>query len=68
MEALNQADIFPGVHYRDNTLYRMFSYGDGTCPRARQASEEIISLPLHLRLTDANVDRVIDEVVKLAAK
>jgi dTDP-4-dehydrorhamnose reductase len=68
MEALNQADIFPGVHYRDNTLYRMFSYGDGTCPRARLASEEIISLPLHLRLTDANVDRVIDEVVKLAAK
>jgi dTDP-4-amino-4,6-dideoxygalactose transaminase len=46
----------------------MFSYGDGTCPRARLASEEIISLPLHLRLTDADVDRVIDEVVKLAAK
>ncbi|MCA3034644.1 MAG: DegT/DnrJ/EryC1/StrS family aminotransferase, partial [Rhodocyclaceae bacterium] len=68
MEALNQAGIFPGVHYRDNTLYRMFSYGDGTCPQARLASDEIISLPLHLRLTDADVDRVVDEVVKLAAK
>lgn len=67
MEALNHAGIFPGVHYRDNTLYRMFSYGDGTCPRARMASDEIISLPLHLRLTDADVDRVIAAVVQRAA-
>jgi dTDP-4-dehydrorhamnose reductase len=68
MEALNLTGIFPGVHYRDNTLYRMFAYGDGTCPQARLASDEIISLPLHLRLTDADVDRVVDEVVELAAK
>ena len=68
MEALNLAGIFPGVHYRDNTLYRMFAYGDGTCPQARLASDEIISLPLHMRLTDADVDRVVAEVVKLATK
>jgi dTDP-4-amino-4,6-dideoxygalactose transaminase len=68
MEALNGVGIFPGVHYRDNTLYRMFAYGDGTCPRARLASDEIISLPLHLRLADADVDRVIAEVIKLAAQ
>ena len=67
MEALNHAGIFPGVHYRDNTLYRMFSYGDGTCPWARMASDEIISLPLHLRLTDVDVDRVIAAVVQRAA-
>jgi len=68
MEALNKDNIFPGVHYRDNTLYRMFAYGDGTCPGARRASDEIISLPLHLRLTDADVDRVIAAVVQHAAK
>ncbi len=68
MEALNGDGIFPGVHYRDNTLYRMFAYGDGTCPRARRASDEIISLPLHLRLTDADVDRVIAAVIKHADK
>jgi dTDP-4-amino-4,6-dideoxygalactose transaminase len=67
MEALNQVGIFPGVHYRDNTLYRMFAYGDGTCPQARLASDEIISLPLHLRLTDADVERVIAAVVQHAA-
>jgi dTDP-4-dehydrorhamnose reductase len=63
MGQLNEAGIFPGVHYRDNTLYRMFAYGDGTCPKARLASDEIISLPLHLRMTDADVDRVIAAVV-----
>lgn len=63
MAALNEDDIFPGVHYRDNTLYRMFAYGDGTCPNARRASDEIISLPLHLRLTNADVDRVIASVI-----
>jgi dTDP-4-dehydrorhamnose reductase len=68
MELLNQSGIFPGVHYRDNTLYRMFAYGDGTCPRARLASDEIISLPLHLRLTDADVDRVVAAVVQHAAQ
>ncbi|MEI6737847.1 MAG: DegT/DnrJ/EryC1/StrS family aminotransferase, partial [Pseudomonadota bacterium] len=68
MALLNDAAIFPGVHYRDNTLYRMFAYGDGTCPAARLASDEIISLPLHLRMTDADVDRVIAEVVRHAAR
>jgi dTDP-4-dehydrorhamnose reductase len=67
MEALNKDGIFPGVHYRDNTLYRMFAYGDGTCPQARLASDEIISLPLHLRLTDADIDRVVASVVQHAA-
>jgi dTDP-4-amino-4,6-dideoxygalactose transaminase len=58
MVALNRRGIYPGVHYRDNTLYWMYAYGDGTCPRARRASERIISLPLHLRLTEADVGRV----------
>lgn len=58
MLELNRRGIYPGVHYRDNTLYRMYAYGSGTCPRARRASERIISLPLHLRLTEADVDRV----------
>ena len=51
MVALNQAMIYPGVHYRDNTLYRMYSEGYGTCPKSLDASEHIISLPLHMRLT-----------------
>jgi dTDP-4-amino-4,6-dideoxygalactose transaminase len=58
MVRMNRSGVYPGVHYRDNTLYSMYAYGRGTCPRAHRASERIISLPLHLRLTEADVDRV----------
>ena len=58
MLALNQAKIYPGVHYRDNTMYRMFAYAQGTCPRAHAASERIISLPMHMRLSYSQVNQV----------
>jgi dTDP-4-amino-4,6-dideoxygalactose transaminase len=58
MVALNTAGIYPGVHYRDNTAYRMYAEAEGTCPRAHRASDRIISLPMHLRLGRAEVARV----------
>jgi dTDP-4-amino-4,6-dideoxygalactose transaminase len=58
MLALNAAGIYPGVHYRDNTAYRMYAAGAGTCPRAARASARLISLPMHLRLSRADVARV----------
>ena len=58
MAGMNRRNVFPGVHYRDNTLYRMYAHGDGTCPRARRASERLISLPMHLRLGREEVRRV----------
>lgn len=56
--ALNAEAVYPGVHYRDNTLYPMYAYGDGTCPRARRASDRLISLPLHLRMSEGDTARV----------
>lgn len=58
MVGLNERGIFPGVHYRDNTFYRMYGNGETACPAARRASERLISLPLHLRLTRQDVARV----------
>jgi dTDP-4-amino-4,6-dideoxygalactose transaminase len=58
MVGLNERSIYPGVHYRDNTAYRMYAYGRGTCPRAAAASDRVISLPLHLRLAREDVERV----------
>jgi dTDP-4-amino-4,6-dideoxygalactose transaminase len=55
---MNRRGVFPGVHYRDNTLYRMYAYADGTVPRERRASERLISLPMHLRLGPEEVRRV----------
>jgi dTDP-4-amino-4,6-dideoxygalactose transaminase len=59
MVALNAAQIYPGVHYRDNSLYSMYA-DQPACPRARRASERVISLPLHLRLDRADITRVCE--------
>ena len=66
--ALNESEIYPGVHYRDNTEYRMYAYGKGTCPNSHRLSERIISLPMHLRMTKADVDYVAKELIQYAAR
>jgi dTDP-4-amino-4,6-dideoxygalactose transaminase len=55
---LNGRQIYPGVHYRDNTLYKMYRYAEGTCPRSASASARVLSLPVHLRMSYADVCRV----------
>lgn len=60
---LAEQEIYGGVHYRDNTEYPMYTYGQGTCPKAHDASKHILTLPLHLYLTLEDVDR-ITEIVK----
>lgn len=55
-------DIYAGVHYRDNTEYSMYQYANGTCPYAHKVSQNIITLPLHMWLTDEDVKKVIDVV------
>jgi dTDP-4-amino-4,6-dideoxygalactose transaminase len=67
MLALRQHQIYAGVHYNDNTDYRMYAYGHGTCPRAHRASREIISLPIHLSLNYADVLQVC-ELIKRHAR
>ena len=62
MLALNEQGIYPGVHYRDNTLYKMYNYASGTCPRSLDASNRLMSLPLHVGLTRNDVHRVAQAV------
>lgn len=64
MEYLNTQGVYPGVHYRDNTHYKMYNYGFGTCPNSHNVSEELISLPLHLKLTDDDIKYVADKVLE----
>ncbi len=66
MLALNEHQIYPGVHYRDNTEYAMYSFGAGTCPNAAKASQEILSLPMHLGLSRADVDTVCELLIRYA--
>lgn len=59
MVALNRQQIYPGVHYSDNTTYLMYS-DQPSCPNARRASERIMSLPMHMQLTQDDVTRVCE--------
>jgi dTDP-4-amino-4,6-dideoxygalactose transaminase len=65
MELLNSAGVYPGVHYRDNTNYKMYSEFFGQCPNSHLFSEKLISLPLHMGLTNEDVDYVIEQVIRI---
>lgn len=68
--ALNEFEIYPGVHYRDNTEYALYSFGAGSCPLAHQISKEIISLPMHMGVTKQDVAFIVDKlksIVKVGA-
>jgi dTDP-4-amino-4,6-dideoxygalactose transaminase len=67
MVALNREQIYPGVHYRDNSLYPMYA-DQPPNPRARTASERVISLPMHLQMDAADVGRVCDVLRAVTTK
>jgi dTDP-4-amino-4,6-dideoxygalactose transaminase len=68
MLALNAREIYPGVHYRDNAAYEMYADGRGTCPLSSRASERLISLPMHLRLSRSDVERVAVGLIEAVQK
>lgn len=59
---LQNHDIYPGVHYRNNTEYTPYKYGWSSCPNAANISDEIISLPLHLHLSNQDVMHISDVI------
>lgn len=65
LSALNGAAIFPGVHYRDNTEFSVYSKTPYICPKARSFSERVISLPLHLRLTRSDIEYVAETLAAI---
>jgi dTDP-4-amino-4,6-dideoxygalactose transaminase len=67
MLALNEHEIYPGVHYRDNREYSIYQDTREACPNAAAASREVISLPLHLRLSRADVEHISELVLRYAA-
>jgi dTDP-4-amino-4,6-dideoxygalactose transaminase len=68
LEFLNQHEIYPGVHYIDNSEYWMYAYAKGTCPNASYYSNHILSLPVHLRLTHHDIKKIINFVIKHVIK
>jgi len=62
LAALGEAGINVGVHYDDNTHYRMYARAAGSCPKATRASERLLSLPMHMRLTRSDVERICSAI------
>lgn len=54
-EYLIKNDILPGVHYRNNLEFPMYSYDFDNCPNAGKLSKRVLTLPLHLHLSDFDV-------------
>lgn len=59
---LSERGINCGVHYRDNTEYSVYDYAQGTCPKAHEISQHLITMPLHMWLTDEDVHDIIEKV------
>ena len=62
LQKLSKKGINCGVHYRDNTEYKIFAKGAGLAPKAHEISQHLITLPLHMWLTDEEVETIIKEV------
>lgn len=67
MELLNSLYVSPGVHYKDNTEYDLYKNSYGMCPYSHKVSRELITLPIHLNLTNddcVKVANTLKEVLK----
>jgi dTDP-4-amino-4,6-dideoxygalactose transaminase len=63
LDYLNRNNIFPGVHYRDNTEYDIYAYGHDEKSFASEVSSRIISLPNHLFLTSDDIKRICELII-----
>jgi dTDP-4-amino-4,6-dideoxygalactose transaminase len=64
IERMKKAGIDIGCHYRPNTHYPMYSMDDKkeVLPNTETLYKEIITLPLHLKLTDRDVEYIIKTI------
>ncbi len=69
--ALRAAGIGVNVHYVPVHLHpfyrKRFGTGPGLCPRAEAAYERILTLPLFARMTDEQVQTVIETTLEVVA-
>lgn len=59
---LDENKVGSGVHYRSNTFYPMYS--SNQTPFTDDISKRIISLPVHLKLSNSDINRICDLIVK----
>jgi perosamine synthetase len=69
-EKLRELGVGTAVHYpvpiHRQPLYLDLGYGAVSMPVAEAAAEQVLSLPVHPALSDADLDRIVDSVRKAA--
>jgi dTDP-4-amino-4,6-dideoxygalactose transaminase len=61
-EALRAENIESGIHYKPNHLLTLYGGGKISLPVAEELYAQMLTLPLHYELTDAEQDRVVEVV------
>lgn len=64
IQYLRSQGIATGVHYISNTRYPMYRYAYDPSMYAEYISDHIVSLPMHLRLTKADVETVAAAIIE----
>ncbi len=63
IDYLNQFSIFPGVHYKDNQLYRMYGGFRSETPRTTLMNSRLLSLPCHLDVDFQQVEQISSHII-----
>ncbi|MBL8859114.1 MAG: DegT/DnrJ/EryC1/StrS family aminotransferase [Planctomycetes bacterium] len=70
VERLKEKKIFVGVHYPSpvhlQEAARPWGYGPGDFPNSERLAREVLCLPVHPFLSDADVDRIAENVIAMA--
>jgi dTDP-4-amino-4,6-dideoxygalactose transaminase len=61
-EALCAENIESGIHYKPNHLLSFYGGGKLKLPVAEELYAQMLTLPLHFELTDAEQNRVVEVV------
>lgn len=62
--SLTQSGIYPSMHFRSNLRYPMFEncQTDNGCQNAKWYEENVLSLPIHLHLSDEDLEKISSAV------
>jgi dTDP-4-amino-4,6-dideoxygalactose transaminase len=71
-ERLGEHGVGSAIHYQTpvhrQPLYQGLGYRDVSLPLSEAAAAQVLSLPVHPALTDADLDRIVESVRKVATK
>lgn len=64
IQVLAGKGISTGVHYKSNCDYGLYSENKSNCHAASVASRELISLPIHLELSDDDLEYITKAIIR----